>query len=287
MRAETGDRRAIVAGVDGSAAALAAVRWAAGEAALLRAPLRLVHVFAVRDEGENWLRNAESVAAETDSGLEIETVLREGDVRGSLLAESARARLVAIGSRGLRAVGEVLMGSAATALMAHGQSPLVVVRGSVPRQGPVVVGVDGWAECAGAARFAFEQADRYGTGVTAVRTWRAPVTADSVAVHERVHAALVAELSTLSAEFADVPVDRVVLRGRPERTLLDFGELARLIVVGTRGRAGFTGVLLGSTSQSLARHGDCPVAIVRSADVVDAQVKRAHHAVGGAERSRK
>lgn len=64
-------------------------------------------------------------------------------------------------------------------------------------------------------------------------------------------------------KYPDVPVETVVTRGRPVRTLLERGEHAQLIVVGSRGRGGFKGMLLGSTSQALVTHAPCPVAVVR------------------------
>ncbi|MEO3781042.1 universal stress protein [Micromonospora sp. B11E3] len=60
----------------------------------------------------------------------------------------------------------------------------------------------------------------------------------------------------MSIEHRTVP-------GRPAAALLDAACDAQLLVVGARGRGGFTGLLLGSTSHAVLHHAPCPVAIVR------------------------
>lgn len=65
-------------------------------------------------------------------------------------------------------------------------------------------------------------------------------------------------------KYPDVEVRRVVLRDRPARALMRCGAEAQLLVVGSHGHGGFTGVLLGSTSQALVHHAPCPLAIVRA-----------------------
>ena len=67
------------------------------------------------------------------------------------------------------------------------------------------------------------------------------------------------------ADLGDTGVEirRIVRRGRPADTLIKAAEGADMLVVGSRGRGGFRGLLLGSVSQTIAHHGDCPVVIVR------------------------
>lgn len=59
-------------------------------------------------------------------------------------------------------------------------------------------------------------------------------------------------------------VERVIARDRPAHQLLELGRRAWLLVVGSRGRGGFTGMLLGSTSRALVDHAPCPLAVVRT-----------------------
>ncbi|TNC19334.1 universal stress protein [Amycolatopsis alkalitolerans] len=274
----------VVTGIDGSASALAAARWAARDARRLGAPLRLVHAYSVtgtgysgrqlstiqrREQGAARLHEAEIAAGWAAPGVAVTAALREGDVRAVLLDESRRARQVVLGATGAHSVSRLMMGSAGLTLAVHGDCPVVVVRDRARDNGPVVVGVDGWPDCAAAARFAFAEAAVHDTGVTVVRTWHAPGAPDTEPVHEKERASLIRQVSPLAGEFPQVPVEYIVVRGQAGHTLLDYGEHARLIVVGTHGHSGFARLLLGSTARTVTRHGSAPVAVIRSDEVVD------------------
>ncbi len=77
------------------------------------------------------------------------------------------------------------------------------------------------------------------------------------------------QLQTWTEKYPEVPVKQVILRGRPAATLLRFcaksGSTGQpsLLVVGSRGRGGFTGMVLGSTSHALIAGASCGVAVVR------------------------
>ncbi|MET9231076.1 universal stress protein [Lentzea sp. NPDC003310] len=261
----------VVVGVDGSSSALAAVAWAARACVRHGAPLRLVHAYtlptrgypevissarelrsAMYDQGRLWLSQAVDVAQAEAPDVLVEHDLRMEHPTPVLLAESARAREVVVGSRGLGGFTGALIGSTAVALSAHGECPVVVVRGQ-QSEGPVVVGVDLSPGSDAALGFGFEEAAASG----------APLVAAMAEADEP--ASLDARVSEWLRKYPDVAVERVVAGERPIPLLLELGQRAGLLVVGSRGRGGFAGMLLGSTSQALVHHAPCPVAVVRPA----------------------
>jgi nucleotide-binding universal stress UspA family protein len=288
----TGVAAPIVVGVDGSTSALDAVKWAAQECARHRVPLRLVHGFllptrgypeiimtgnevrqAMENQARQWLEAAAETARAAAPDVVVETALvLEGPVP-LLVDESGEARLVVLGSQGLGGFTGLLVGSTAVALAAHGKCPVVVVRGTAVADGPVVVGVDGSPASEAAIAFAFEAASMRGAPLTAVMTWtdflvdsaydEARLAIDWEQVAEAELRLLAQRLAGWQEKFPDVRVDRLVLRDRPVRALLRLAEKAQLLVVGSRGHGGFTGMLLGSTSQALVHHSPCPIAVVR------------------------
>jgi nucleotide-binding universal stress UspA family protein len=284
----------IVVGIDGSESALAAVRWAAAECARHRVPLRLVHGYVVPVGGypeivltahemrkamevlaQGWLSDAANAARATAPHVDVETDSVLDAAVPALIRESRRARMVVLGSRGLGGFTGMLVGSTAVSLAAHGKCPVVVVRGMATGGGPVVVGVDGTPASEAAIAFAFEAASTRGVPLTAVLSWtdvrvdsafnEARITIDWSQVAEDEERLLAQRLAGWQEKYPDVRVERLVLRDRPVHALLRLAGSAQLVVVGTRGRGGFTGMLLGSTSQALVHHSPCPVAIVRPA----------------------
>jgi nucleotide-binding universal stress UspA family protein len=186
--------------------------------------------------------------------------------------------MVVLGSRGLGGFTGLLVGSTAVSLAAYGQCPVAVVRGRTladppPGSGPVVVGVDGSPTSEGAIEVAFDEASFRGVGLVAVHTWSdvtvgsafdiAAVSLDWQAVETDEQRLLAERLAGWQEKYPDVRVHRVVTRDRPVRSLLAQAGNAQLLVVGSRGRGGFAGMVLGSTSQALLHHAPCPVLVVR------------------------
>ncbi|MCA1190092.1 universal stress protein [Saccharopolyspora sp. 6T] len=294
----SGDARdPVVVGIDGSGTARGAVRWAAREAARRGTTLRIVYadVFAlpvlpelpglpwprehhapVRVEVEKWLAEAADSARSESPGVPVETESCPGTPPSVMIDESRGAELVVVGDRGLGGFTGLLAGSVALAVAAHSHSTTAVVRGRSDRgqglvDGPVVVGLDGSREAELLLAHAFEAAAAWEAPLHVVHTWdivgvdatwlRVGPAEDEVRHREQL---LLAELLAGWCErYPDVVVDRFVERGSAAGALLSYPDGARLVVVGARGRGGFSGLLLGSTSQALLHHAPCPVLVVR------------------------
>jgi nucleotide-binding universal stress UspA family protein len=282
----------VVVGVDGSDSALHAVRWAADEARRRGVGLQLVHAFeipvgyppgfvdwhalheALAARGRSALDQARAAAGEVVLGLTVETAQVESGAVPALVNQSASAALLVLGTRGLGGFTGLLLGSTAVELAAHAHCPVVVVRGP-SSDGPVVVGVDGTPTGESAIAFAFAEASALGTDLVAVHTWTdllletafagAAAQLDFSVLAQQAEEVLGERLAGWQEKYPDVPVSRHVSRERASRALLRHAERAQLVVVGSRGRGGFRGLLLGSTSQHLLHHAPCPVAVVRTA----------------------
>lgn len=276
----------IIVGVDGSADALRAVAWAAAEAALRRRRLHLVTASltfgaaagesgTLRQEGERMLSQAVSAAWDTVPAGEFTVT---GEIAAempapALIQRSRRAALVVVGSQGIDAFRRGLPGSVGSAVARHGHCPVVVVHDTAGLEPawaarPVLVGVDGSENSMAAVEFAYEEASRRKTGLVALHAWidssasTLPVR-DWVRVHAEQDLALAESLAGFGERFPDVPVRRVVVPDRPARALVDHAVAAQLLVVGSHGRGGFSGMLLGSVSTAVLHTVECPTVVVR------------------------
>ncbi|WP_326950140.1 universal stress protein [Amycolatopsis sp. NBC_01307] len=292
--ADNTTRQQIIVGVDGSASALQAARWAGDEAARRHLPVRVVHAVSMpalaygagvrpRDgfsevletQGRQWLADAEAAIRSGHPDLEIHADLATGSPVTELLEAAADARLVALGSRGLGGFSGMLTGSTVVAMVARGRCPIVVVRGGGRENGPVVLGMDGSPANEPAIAVAFDEASSRGADLVAVHSWLSvsagtahtlgqQLLDDFDALEGNERELLAERLAGWQEKYPDVTVRRVVARDHPVRCLLDHSADAQLLVVGSRGLGGFSGMLTGSTSQALIHHATCPLLVVQS-----------------------
>ena len=227
--------------------------------------------------GSKKVRRAVALAKQTAPGLPVETELVLGTAAPVLRKLSEQACLIVVGSRGLGGFTGLIAGSVAVALAAHAHCPVVVVRGKEPDpDAPIVVGVDGSEASEAAVALAFDEAAVRRCGLVAVHSWSDiafpyipepgwPVPIDWGPVIARENELLSERLAGWQEKYPDVAVEQIVAQDRPARALLDAARDrdARLIVVGSRGRGGFTGLALGSVSQAMIHHATCPVLIAR------------------------
>ncbi|ROO88488.1 nucleotide-binding universal stress UspA family protein [Actinocorallia herbida] len=287
------ERKPVVAGVDGSEPAYAAVEWAAAEAARRHLPLRLVYAVPsrllehssapgaeavrqdLRDGCLQALRRGADRATATDRTVRVESELIPGGAAAALVGEGERAALLVVGGRGHGELTGLLLGSVTGQVAAHAPCPVAVVRHvEPPTHNEVVVGVDTAESAQPALEFAFAEAAARGARLRAVHAWThpagtghgemQPVVFDPELVAEEEGLVLAEALAGWRARHPDVEVIPEVVRGRAVRALAGASASADVLVVGSRGRGGFPGLVLGSVGRAMLHHAHCPVIVAHS-----------------------
>ena len=187
----------IVAGTDGSEESLRAVDWAAREAALRGAPLRIVAAAALRPrmasrvgtveydtvsdvllkERDRALTTAAERATRTAPGLLIGSDPLNGEPAQAIAESGSDAQMLVLGSRGIGAFTALLLGSVSRYAASHASCPVVVVRDEAPSpHGLIGVGVADLDTCGDALTFAFEEASLRKAALLVVHAWHTPQT---------------------------------------------------------------------------------------------------------------
>jgi nucleotide-binding universal stress UspA family protein len=285
----------IIVGVDGSPAARVAVDWAAREASLRHLPLTLVHVVPwatlgpwhdmpvpvdleeqFDKQGREILlearRTAEEAIKEPDT-ITVDTELVSAGVLPTLVDSSKGADMIVVGCRGSGAVARRLLGSVSSGLLHHAHCPVAVIHDEdplmpTPAIAPVIVGIDGSPASEAATAIAFDEASRRGVELVAVHAWSDYAVAelpgiDWSDVKKQADETLAERLAGWQERYPDVTVRRVVALDRATHQLLEQSDSAQLTIVGSHGRGGFAGMLLGSVSTAVAESARMPVIVVR------------------------
>ncbi|MET8362840.1 universal stress protein [Micromonospora sp. NPDC005194] len=274
----------ILVGYDGSTDASVALDWALVEAERSGQPVRLAYVFewltvaswvgpgvapgvwpddTARRQADDLVRKAAADAAAAHPGLTVTGEVYDGPPALVLQERSADAGLLVLGSRGHGGFGGLLAGSTAVAVAAHAHCPVVVVRDGTASgpEAPVAVGVDGSEPSLVALGFAVERAAQRRVPLRVLHAWTPGPEAAAGTPDEQ--AAVEEALEPWRRTFPELDITLDLVAGSPAGTLIESSRSAQLVVVGSRGRGGLAGMLLGSVSQQLIQHAGCPVAVVR------------------------
>ncbi|MGO9510913.1 MAG: universal stress protein [Mycobacterium sp.] len=296
-------RLGIVVGVDDSPAAKVAVQWAARDAELRKIPLTLVYAASPelatwpdvqlpaglvrwhRDHGRRLVDDAFKVVEEaTQHGgpAEVHTEILSSAAVPTLVEMSKNAEMVVTGCRGSGRWPGRPMGSVSSGLLHYAYCPVAIVHDEDPlmphpSQAPVLVGIDGSSASELATAIAFDEASRRKVGLIAVHAfsdvdvseWPGIDWPETQSMAEGV---LAERLAGWQEKYPDVQVSRAVVHDRPARQLVERSEEAQLVVVGSRGRGGFTGMLVGSVGETVAQMARMPVIVARPVDGLESAV---------------
>jgi nucleotide-binding universal stress UspA family protein len=287
-----------VVGVDGSEGGRRALRWAIGEAMLRPGLVHAVHAWLVPpslslaspftttavDSGEleQWAKNSlatdvSRVATEAGAGESMITAeLVRGQAPEVLLTRAAYADLLVVGNRGRGGFKGLLLGSVSQHCAAHAPVPVAVVRPTspLPDRSDIVVGVDGSSGSLAALDFAVREAVARDARLVVAHAWWTAYPSSTtdilpfISVDRGVYIGQSRDLMremlgrVTTTERQPRAVQLVPVEDAPAQGLLSLSENAGLLVVGSRGRGGLTGMLLGSVSQQCLHHAQCAVVVV-------------------------
>jgi nucleotide-binding universal stress UspA family protein len=286
------DRPAVVVGVDGSETALGAARWAADVAARHGDPLTLLYAIPGLDwhfvspgqttgpEGraDAVLAAVEAEVRSAQPELEIRTAAVKGAVTAVLADAAQSARLLVVGTG---ATDHRVLGGHVVRITQHAQCPVVVWRHPLAKRTgkplPVIVGIDESEESGRALAEAFDVARALHAPLTVAHMWEidAAVGMGDLGGLGNMDWSLLEMLESqqrqrmdelvapLAKQFPNAHVSKVFRDAGPAKGLAELSREAQLVVVGSHGRGRLAASLLGSVSQNLIHHAECPVLVVR------------------------
>ena len=281
----------ILVGVDGSGFSDAAVRWAVREAAMHHEPLTLMSIVerhgphvtydtevmlqsrqAQHSDGERILAAAQQIV-EDELGADAAQVHAEfmfAHPLATLIEASKDARMVVVGCRGVSALDRLRLGSVSAGLARHAHCPVAVIHKEHPEpdpDAPILLGIDGSPTSEFATAIAFEEASHRRAPLIAMHAWADTATSNihlRTRIEEEKGAEVLGErLAGWHEKYPDVRVTPTLIPNNAGRWLVDNSETAQLVVVGSHGRGGFAGMLLGSVSSAVVDSAEVPVIVAR------------------------
>lgn len=274
-------------GVDGSEQSKVALAWGLARATERGANVELLHVAddSFLSESVAFLSEAQQ-ASEQMLATEIEharDIGFTGKITGTALVghpiaeveeASRRADLLILGAHSGSRLAGSFFGTRAVKAAATAHCPVAVIPQSEPRPNAgVVVGIDGSEASQVAIAYAAEEASFRGVPLVAVYAWMPPLTpgleylwSEELVESQRAAAeeAISIGVAGLAERYPDLVIQREIVQAPPVAALVQAGEGASLLVVGSRGRGGLTRLLLGSVSHGVLQALPCPVIVTRA-----------------------
>lgn len=277
----------IVVGINGSAGSQSALAWAVQRASRHKLPLIIIHAVddrwmapefqyqeLIRESAMDLLKKAQAAAAAQDPDVDVEVQLRHGSAGAALREASKEASMVVVGAHDRHRMDGGPLKDRALQIASVSDSPVAVIPARQRTgDGGVVVGVDGSEEALQAVRFAAAEADRGGDELTVVLAFRSPARwfenqlpsrglAETIIEEQRI--VLSESVAGLGDKYPDLTIhQRLETDADPARALVDIAAGARLLVLGSRGRGGFSRLVLGSTAHAVLLHVPCPTVVTR------------------------
>ncbi len=276
--------------VDGSDVSESILPAAVAAAADLGLTLRLLqvgvgHVPADANDN-NYLAGLSKQLPDPDHA-DYDTLYGEaGDQLVDYVERSKDIAMLAMATRGIPAGARLSVPSTAMRVVRHAAVPLLMLHPSVPEQPDsntdqthlvdrrkrVVVGIDTYAASKPAVDWAATEATRRHAVLQVVHSWHIPVTAGSMYGYpiwpdiEAVRQAALDEVATtaanIAAEHPHLLIETIVAEGGATQAISEQSEGAELVVLGRHHHGRLARMLLGSTSESAAKHVECPLVIV-------------------------
>lgn len=282
--------KAILVGVDGSHASYKATWWAANYAKHAGLTLQIVCAYslpsyaavsfdatytamgddnAAHNDAQEILSKAKAIADE--QGVEASTLIVTGDPASVFVELSRNYNLIVIGNRGKGGLAERLIGTTSSSLPAYAYCPIVVVpytddEGNLMHLNntitKVAVGSDESKWGLKALEIAAAFADSWGAELDVISAVPNMKGSEDEGVMASFQEDLDVRIKPLEEAYPNLKINKQIVPGPAAGALTKASYDHDVVVVGSRGRGGFTGLLLGSTSQGLLQHAVGPVYVV-------------------------
>lgn len=280
----------ILVGVDGSHASYKATWWAANYAKHVGLSLQIVCAYslpsyaavsfdatytamgddnAAHNDAQEILSKAKAIADE--QGVDAQTLIVTGDPSSVFVELSRNYDLIVIGNRGKGGLAERLLGTTSSSLPAYAYCPIVVVpytddHGNLLHLNNVItkvaVGSDDTKWGIRALQLGAKFAKSWDAELDAISVVSPSVKLDDPIVKAKVEGALDGRLDVVETHYPDLKIRKTIVTGNAVETLTRASRDHDIVVVGSCGRGGLSGLLFNSTSQGLLQHSVSPVLVV-------------------------